>query len=280
MTVINDNIAAMITSNTMNETNRSMQTTLERLSTGLRINHASDDAAGMSVSQQMESQIRGLKMGNQNIQDGIALMNIADGCMSQVEDMLQRMRELAVQSSNDTLTSVERGYIQAETSQLQSEVNRIVSGTEYNGQQLLNGVSPWGAGTGGIIHVGPNNTLTADIIQYRIPGVNTTSLGIDTMTMTSQSDATAAITSLDAALHSVNTIRANLGAIVNRLEHALNNQESQQTNMQAAESVITDTDFATESTKYSKNQILIQSATAMLAQANTLPQNVLNLLKG
>jgi flagellin len=279
MPIINDNISALITSDSLNNTNRAMQVSLERLSTGYQINHASDNAAGLAVSQQMQSQINGLQTGNQNIQDGIALMNIADGCMSQVEDMLQRMRELAVQASDDTLTSVERVYIQDETSQLTSEVNRIVAGTEYNGQQLLTGSSPWGTGAGGILHVGPNNTASADIIQYRIPGVDTTSLGLATMTMTTQTDAATAISSLDNALDSVNEIRANLGAIVNRLEHALDNQETQQTNMQAAQSVITDTDFATESTQYSTNQILIQSATAMLAQANSLPQNVLTLLK-
>jgi flagellin len=146
--------------------------------------------------------------------------------------------------------------------------------------QILNGTDPWGTGSGGVLHIGPNNTHSADTIQYLIPAVNTTSLGVSLLAMTTQTDATAAISTLDTAIHSVNTIRANLGSIINRLEHALNNQESQLTNMQAAESVIRDADFATESTQYSKNQILTQSATSMLAQANMLPQNVLNLLKG
>lgn len=219
-------------------------------------------------------------MGNRNIQDGISLFNIGEGCMIEVEDMLQRMRELAIQAANDTLTSTERSYIQTETGQLKSEVDRIVSGTQFNGMQLLNGTNPWGTGTGGILHIGPNNTASADTIQYLLPSVNTTALGLTPVTMTSQTDATAAISTLDVAIHSVNEIRANLGSIINRLEHSLTNQENQQTNMQAAESVIRDADFAYESTVYSKNQILTQSATSMLAQANMIPQNVLNLLKG
>jgi flagellin len=277
---INNNISAMITGNALRYRERDIQKSLERLSTGLRINRASDDAAGLSVSEQMTTQTRGLAMGSRNIQDGISLMNIGEGCMIEVEAMLQRMRELAIEAATDTLTTTERSYIQTETSQLKTEVDRIVSGTQYNGMQLLNGTDPWGTGAGGILHIGPNNTATADTIQYLIPSVNTTSLGINLLTMTTQTDATAAISTLDTALHSVNELRANLGAIINRLEHSLTNQENQQTNMQAAESVIRDADFAYESTVYSKNQILTQSATSMLAQANMLPQNVLNLLKG
>ena len=194
--------------------------------------------------------------------------------------MLQRMRELCIQSANDTLTSLERTYIQQEGSQLTSEIDRIVSGTQYNSQTLLNGTAPWGTAPGGTLHIGANNTATADTITYRIDATNTTALGIHLLSMSTQSDATAAISTLDTALHSVNTLRANLGAIVNRLEHALTNQENAITNMQAAESVIRDTDFAAETTEFTKNQILQQSATAMLAQANTAPQSVLNLLKG
>jgi flagellin len=277
---INHNISAMITQNSLRYTERDVQKSLERLSSGYRINRASDDAAGLSVSEQMRTQVRGLAMGNRNIQDGISLMNIAEGCMIEVESMLQRMRELSIEAANDTVTSVERNYIQTETTQLKSEVDRIVAGTQYNGMQLLNGTAPWGTGLGGILHMGPNNTANADTIQYLIPSVNTTSLGLVPVSQTTQSDATAAISLLDTAIHSVNTIRANLGSIINRLEHSLTNQENQETNMQAAESVIRDADFAAESTTYSRNQILQQSATSMLAQANMIPQNVLNLLKG
>ena len=277
---INHNIPAMITGNSLRLTERMVAKSLERLSTGMRINRASDDAAGLSVSEQLRTQVRGLNMGSRNIQDGISLINIAEGALIEVENMLQRMRELAIQAANDTLTSSERSYIEIETGQLRNEVDRIVSGTQYNSQQLLNGTAPWGTAPGGVLHIGPNNTATADTIQYQISAVDATSLGIDPVTMTSQVEATAAITTLDAALRSVNELRADLGAMTNRLEHALLNQENQEQNMAAAESVIRDADFAVETTEFTRNQILTQSSTSMLAQANMLPQNVLSLLGG
>jgi flagellin len=277
---INHNISAMITGNSLRITERQVAKSLERLSTGLRINRASDDAAGLSVSEQLRTQVRGLNMGSRNIQDGISLINIAEGALIEVENMLQRIRELAIQAANDTLTSVERSYIDIETSQLRSEVDRIVAGTQYNSQQLLNGTNPWGTAPGGVLHIGPNNDALADTVQYEISPVNATALGIDPVTMTTQTYATAAIDTLDTALRSVNELRANLGAMVNRLEHALYNQENQEQNMQAAESVIRDADFASETTEFTRNQILMQSSTSMLAQANMLPQNVLSLLGG
>ena len=275
---INHNISAMVTQGSLFKVNRDISKSLERLSTGLRINRASDDAAGLSVSEQLRTQVRGLNMGSRNIQDGISLINIAEGALIEVENMLQRIRELAIQAANDTLTSVERSYIDIETSQLRSEVDRIVAGTQYNSQQLLNGTNPWGTAPGGVLHIGPNNNALADTVQYQISPVNAMSLGINPVTMTSQTDATAAINTLDTALRSVNELRANLGAMVNRLEHALYNQENQEQNMQAAESVIRDADFAAETTEFTRNQILVQSSTSMLAQANMLPQNVLSLL--
>jgi flagellin len=278
---INHNVTAMITGSALHQVDRQLQKSLEKLSTGLRINRAADDAAGLSVSEQLRTQVRGLNMGGRNIQDGVALINIAEGALIEVESMLQRMRELSIQAANDTLTSKERSYVEIEVNQLKSEVDRIVSGTQYNSQQLLNGTAPWGILPGGILHIGPNNNAAADTIQYRINPMNTTSLGINgaNLSVLTQTSSTVAISSLDVALSSVNALRADLGAVVNRLEHALTNQENQETNMQAAESVIRDTDFATETTAFSKHQILSQSSTAMLAQANTAPQNVLSLLK-
>ncbi len=279
MPVINDNIAAMIAANALNNSTNTMQTTLQRLSTGSRINQDSDDPGELGESQQMQSQVLGIQTACQNIQDGVSLMNIASGCLSQVGDILQRIRELAVEASNDTMTSQDRVYTQTETNQLESEINSLTAGTHYNGELLLAGTPPWGSGSGGTLHVGPNDTASGDLIQFLIPAVNTTSLGMSGMALTSQTDATSALNSLDSALNSVNELQANMGSIINRLDYALNNQQNQQTNMQAAESVITDTDFASESTEYSTNQIMIQSSTAMLAQANSLPQNILNLLK-
>jgi flagellin len=276
---INHNVSAMITGNALRNADRSMTKSLERLSTGLRINRASDDAAGLSVSEQLRSQVSGLNMGSRNIQDGIALINIAEGALNEVEASIQRMRELSIQAANDTLTSVERSYVDIEISQLSREIDRITSGTQYNSQNLLDGTAPWGT-TGGVLHIGPNNAAASDSITYQIDPMNTTSLSLTGLTVGTQVSATAAIDTLDTALRSVNALRADLGAMTNRLEHALNNQENQTTNMQAAESVIRDADFASETTLFTRNQILSQSSTAMLAQANAVPQSVLKLLNG
>ncbi len=278
---INHNVPAMITGSSLRQTDRSLQKSLEKLSTGMRINRAADDAAGLSVSEQLRTQVRGLNMGARNIQDGISLLNIAEGALIEVESMLQRMRELSIQSANDTLTSIERGYIQIEVRELQTEIDRITSGTQYNSQPLLNGLAPWGTAPGGVLHIGPNSNGTTDTIQYQIQPMTTASLGVDatSLNVETQTSATAAISSLDEALRSVNELRATLGAMTNRLEHALTNQENQETNMQAAESVIRDSDFALETSLFTRNQILEQSATAMLAQANAVPQNILSLLQ-
>ena len=278
---INHNISAMITGNALRSVDRQLQKSLERLSTGMRINRASDDAAGLSVSEQLRTQVRGLNMGSRNIQDGISLINIAEGALIEVESMIQRMRELCIQAANDTLTSVERGYIGIEIDQLKNEIDRIVAGTQYNSQRLLNGVDPWGT-TGGVLHIGPNNDPTADSLTYQIDPMDTVSLAIDgaNLLADTQVNATAGISTLDNALMSVNSLRADLGAMTNRLEHALTNQENQEQNMQAAESVIRDADFAYETTQFTRNQILSQSSTSMLAQANMVPQNVLSLLQG
>jgi flagellin len=270
----------MVTGNALRKSDRQMQGSLEKLSTGIRINRAADDAAGLSVSEQLRTQVRGLTMGCRNAQDGMALLNIAEGALIEIEEMLQRMRELTIQAANDTLTSTERSYIQIEFDQLKNEIDRIANGTQYNSQKLLNGLQTWARG--GVIHVGPNdNSDGADVVLITITGITTGSMGIDgaNCTVTSQSDATLAISSLDSALYEVNTLRAELGAKTNRLQHALQNQENQEQNMQAAESVIRDTDFALETTQYTRNQILQQSSTAMLAQANVLPQSVMTLLQ-
>jgi flagellin len=274
---INHNIPAMVTAGTLTNVGRNLERSLQRLSTGLRINRAADDAAGLSVSEQLRTQVRGLAMGNRNIQDGMSLLNIAEGALNEIESMLQRERELSIQAANDTLTVTERGYIQVEFDQLNKEIDRIANGTQYNSQKLLNGTGVWSAG--GVLQVGPNATSLTDTITVQIGGITTGGLGIAALNVTSQTGATAAINALDTALHSVNTLRADLGAKTNRLEHALNNEANQEENMQAAESVIRDTDFAKETTEFTKNQILQQSSTAMLAQANTLPQSVLKLLQ-
>ncbi len=278
---INHNVPALITGMALRTTGRHLAKSLEKLSTGLRINRAADDAAGLSISEQLRTQVRGIAMGNRNIQDGIALLNIAEGALIEIEDMLQRLRELSIQAANDTLTSRERQYVNVEFYQLKEEIDRIANSTQYNSQRLLNGdtSSPWAQG--GILHVGPNDTTSSDIVTVTIGSITTGGLSIDGTNCypVTQTDATTAITALDGALNSVNSLRADLGAKTNRLEHALKNQENQQQNMTAAESVIRDTDFAAATTEFTRNQILQQSSTAMLAQANMVPQSVLSLLQ-
>ncbi|MBD3393025.1 MAG: flagellin [Chitinivibrionales bacterium] len=280
MSRINHNVPAMVTGAALRQVGRRVAKSLEKLSTGLRINRASDDAAGLSVSEQLRTQVRGLAMGNRNIQDGISLLNIAEGALIEIEDMLQRMRELSIQAANDTLTVTERSYVQVEFDQLTIEIDRIANGTQFNSQKLLNGTGVWASTNGGVLHVGPNDDVTSDLVTVYIGAITSGGMGIDSASINvlSQTNAEASITALDVALTSVNTIRADLGAKTNRLEHALNNQENQEQNMQAAESVIRDADFAFETTEFTRNQILQQSSTAMLAQANVIPQNVLQLL--
>jgi flagellin len=278
---INHNIASMITQGALGQTNRSLNKSLERLSTGLRINRASDDAAGLSVSEQMRTQVTGLQVAKRNAQDGIALLNIAEGAVNEIEAMLQRMRELAIQSSNDTLTTTERSYTNQEYQALISEIDRITTVTQYNTQTLLDGrIESFGAAgsASSILHIGPNGK-NADRISVSIQGTSSGALTVGGSSLTSQARAETAILSIDTAINSVNKLRSDLGAFINRLDHAINNLDKQTHNTQSAESAIRDVDFADESSQFTRHQILTQSATAMLAQANQVPQNVLSLLR-
>jgi flagellin len=281
---INHNISAMITQGALYAVNRDMSKSLERLSTGLRINRASDDAAGLGVSENLRTQVLGTAQANRNAQDGIAALTIAEGAANEISAILQRMRELAVQTANDTLTSVERNYTQQEYSALQNEIDRIASVTNYNKQKLISSTSTsrFGAvGTGSLLWIDANSTVGTDSITINITTLTTALLGVATTdtNLTTQSASVAAISKLDNAIDSVNKMRADVGAYINRLEHAINNLNISNTNQQAAESLIRDVDFAAETSRYTRNQILTQSGTAMLAQANAVPQTVLQLLR-
>jgi flagellin len=279
---INHNISAMITQSALYSTGVNLSKSLERLSTGLRINRASDDAAGLGVSENLRTQINGTAQANRNAQDGIAALNIAEGAANEISSVLQRMRELAVQSSNDTLTSTERSYTQQEFSALRSEINRIAAVTNYNQQELLSSnAGRFGSGTTNNLWIDANHTSGVDNITISIGTLTVPSLSANLATrdITTQANAVTAISEVDNALDSVNSIRANLGAYINRLEHAINNLNVSNTNQQAAESSIRDVDFALETSNYTKNQILTQSGTAMLSQANMLSSSVLTLLK-
>jgi flagellin len=282
---INHNVSSMITQTALGQADKSMSKSLEKLSTGLRINRASDDAAGLSVSEQLRTQVRGLGRAKSNAQDGIALLQIAEGAANEISDILQRQRELAIQSANDTLTSTERSYLNQEFEALTSEIDRITNATQYNGQTLLTGTAQAFGGTGSassILHIGANDVAGTDNLTISISGISAQAIGLTggsaTVSVTSQAKAMAAITAVDAAISSVNQLRSDLGAYVNRLEHAINNIANQEYNTQDAESRVRDVDFATETTQFTRNQILTQSSTAMLAQANQVPQGALSLL--
>ena len=281
---INHNISSMVTQGSLFKTNRSMGRNLEKLSTGLRINRASDDAAGLGVSENLRTQVRGTAQAKKNALDGIAAITIAEGAANEVSDILQRMRELAIQSSNDTLTSTERGYTNQEFGQLILEVERIAAVTNYNGQELLSNNTVagerFGISTGSVLWVDANEQVGLDSITITIDTLTTDTNGLSVSddVLTSQTAAVDAITALDQAINSVNTMRSNMGAFINRLDHAINNLDISNTNQQSAESLIRDVDFANETADFTKNQILTQSATAMLAQANMVPQSVLQLL--
>lgn len=283
---INHNISSQITQGALFRVNRSMGKNLEKLSTGLRINKASDDAAGLAISENLRTQVRGANQAKRNALDGIAAINIAEGAANEVSDILQRMRELAVQSANDTLTSTERTYTNQEFGHLIEEIDRIAAVTNYNGMDLLSNNTAtgqrFGAGTtGSVLWVDANETVGQDSVTITIDTLTTatgTGIGIANDVLTSQTASVDAISRLDIAIDSVNTMRSNMGAFINRLEHAVNNLDVSGTNQSAAESHIRDVDFANETANFTRNQILTQSATAMLAQANMVPSGVLGLI--
>ena len=286
---INHNISSMVGQGSLFQTGRKINKNLERLSTGLRVNRASDDAAGLAISEKMRTQVRGTKQAKRNALDGISALNIAEGASNEISAIIQRMRELAIQASTDTYTDTDRGYTQQEFDQLRSEIDRIASVTSFNGRKVLqdDGTSPFAstAMSGALLWVDANDKESIDALRVNTADLCVTSgaTGLDVISgsdLSSQTGAVAAITALDTALGSVNKMRADVGAYVNRLESAINNLTVSNVNQQAAESQIRDVDFAYESAQFSKNQILSQSATSMLAQANAKSQGVLSLIQG
>jgi flagellin len=282
---INHNISSMTATNALFKSNRDMSKSLEKLSTGLRINRSSDDAAGLAISENLRSMVRGASQAQRNAMDGTSMLQIAEGAANEISDVLQRMRELSIQAANDTLTSTERAYTNQEFTALRSEIDRIANVTNYNGKELISNTAgrfgTSGASSNNIFWIDAGATVGTDSLTISIDTLTVSSLStsLNTAALSTQSGAANAISSIDAAINSVNSTRANIGAYVNRLEHAINNLLVSETNQSAAESLIRDVDFATESANFSKNQILIQSGTAMLAQANSSSQNVLSLLR-
>jgi len=272
---IYNNVEAANAHRNLSATNMSVSKAMERLSSGLRINRAADDAAGLAVSEVMRSQIRGMNVASRNAEDGISLVQVADGALGTAGDMLQRVRDLAVQASNGTLTDAQRLNLDKEVQNVLSEIGKVGTDTEFNGIKILAG-SVSTAGTAVTLQVGAKGSQT---IAFTIGTVSATDLGISGLAVSTQASASAAIASIDAAISSLATSRANMGAIQNRLEQTINRLGVTAENLQAAESRIRDADMAEEMIRFTKHQILQQSGTAMLAQANSAPQSVLSLLR-
>ncbi len=289
---INTNVAALATYSNLNKTENSLSKSLQRLSSGLRINTAADDAAGLTIATNIGSQVSGLTVASQNIQDGTSIAETTDGALSTAQTILGRLRDLAVQASNGTNDTNSRAAITSEATQLQAELSRMSTSVSFNGIKLLN-ASAGSAADGKIsLQVGANN---GDTVQLDLSGANlgavATALTIGTVTGTSSAagtgikfDTTAnaqqSITNLDAQITAISTARSTIGAVENRLADAGSTITTAITNLTAAKSRITDVDMASEMANYTKQQVLAQAGTAMLSQANSIPQLALKLLNG
>lgn len=273
-TIVNTNLASLTAQRALARTSSEMSTALQRLSSGLRINSAKDDAAGLAISERLTAQVRGYNQAIRNAGDGISLAQTAEGGIEALTSSLQRMRELAVQAANYSNTDADRTAIQAEVAQLLSEVDRVAAQTKFNGKALLNG----DFAAGGNFQVGAN---ASEVIAVGgIADLDATALGINAVNVSTQAGATAALALFDTAVTTVTTERAELGASINRFEQTINNLRVTVENITAARSRIQDADFAAETASMTRLQILQQSGTAVLSQANAIPQGVLGLLRG
>ena len=274
--VVQHNLTAMNSNRMLGLTMSSQAKSTEKLSSGYKINRAADDAAGLAISEKMRRQIRGLTQASLNAQDGISAVQTAEGALTEVHDMLQRMNELAVKAANGTNQSEDQSYIQLEVNQLIEEINRVAKTTTFNERMLLDG-----SFSGVDLQVGsegaPGNQITMNIKTMSASGIGVQ--GLSSSGVASVSAAKNSISTIKAAITQVSAQRAQLGAIQNRLEHTVNNLDNVVENTTAAESQIRDTDMATEMVKYSNNQILAQAGQAMLAQSNQANQGVLALLQ-
>ena len=270
--VVQHNLSAMNTNRQMGVVTSSLQKSTEKLSSGYKINRAGDDAAGLSISEKMRSQIRGLNKAASNAQDGISLIQVAEGALNETHSILQRMNELATQAANDTNTTDDRNAIDQEMKQLTSEINRIQSTTQFNTQNLLDGKF-----SSKKLQVG---ALCGQTISISISKMSASSIGLTDakLKVGNNTDAGVTMSAIQKAITSVSDQRSKLGAIQNRLEHTINNLNTTSENTSAAESRIRDTDMASEMVEYSKNNILQQAGQSMLAQANQQNQGVLSLL--
>ena len=271
--VVQHNLSAMNTNRVLGGTTKAQAKSSEKLASGYKINRAADDAAGLTISEKMRSQIRGLDKASDNAQTGVSLVQTAEGALNEAHSILQRMNEIATQAANDTNTSADRDAIKSELDQLSSELTRISSSTQFNTMNLLDGTF-----INKNLQVG---STCGQAITICITELSATALGVDSgsLEVDSFSNAGAAMCSIQAAISTVSKQRSSLGAIQNRLEYTINNLDTTSENTSSAESILRDTDMAEEMVEYSKNNILAQAGQSMLAQANQLNQGVLNLLQ-
>jgi flagellin len=274
MAVINTNISAMKAANASNAADKMLGTAMERLSSGKRVNSAKDDAAGLAITTKMTADIRAMAQGVRNANDGIALAQTAEGALNEVSNMLQRVRELAVQSKSGTYSSTDRGYMDGEVDQLQAQVDDILTNTKFNGVTIFSKVA-----STDVTFAIATGSATTDTVTLTSKGVDGTKLTTTALDVTDATKAATTITNVDTALDGINATRAGLGAGQNRLESVVNNLTTNSTNLSDARSRIQDADYSAETTALAKAQILSQASTAMISQANQSQQNVLSLLR-
>ncbi|MBM7615373.1 flagellin N-terminal helical domain-containing protein [Alkaliphilus hydrothermalis] len=270
---INNNLMAMNTHRQLGVNGNNGAKSMEKLSSGMRINRAGDDAAGLSISEKMRAQVRGLNQASRNAQDGISMIQTAEGALQESQAIVQRMRELAVQASNDTNVAGDRTAIKAEVDELVKEIDRIAQKTTFNEKTLLDGKLTKAVG---VLQIGADKGSTLTIT---IQTMTAAKLSLNGFTFATHGNAASAIAKFDTAIKSISTVRSNLGANQNRLEHTIKNLDNTSENISAAESRVRDVDMAKEMMNFTKNNILQQAAQAMLAQANQAPQGVLQLLR-
>ena len=279
MPVINTNVNSIVAQNATNKSDRAMTKTMEKLSTGYRINKSGDDAAGLAVSTKLTAQIRGTNQAARNVSDAIALVQTADGAAKEISAIMQRMRELAVQGATETYSTADLALMDIEYQQLESEITRIVAQTKWNKMELLDGSGGSGGAGAFIIQVGSDNAQAVTVSIGNLD-IAAGSLGcLSGLDVSTQSNASSAITNIDGAFQTLATIRADYGSYMNRLENTLNNAEVFSANMSDANSRLMDTDYAKEMTEFAKSQIVRQAGMAMLSQANAIPNQVLQLLQ-
>ena len=275
MSVINTNVKSMVAQNAMTVNNRALSKTMEQLSTGKRINAASDDAAGLAIANRMTAQIKALDQSVRNANDGISMLQTAEGATKEITTMLQRMRELSVQAANDSYSAGDRTAIAGEMTQLTSEITRVASNTQWNGMSILSGGTAYSTMT---FQVGTEGDATS-AITVGFTAMSAGALTISALSVSTSVQAQASIELLDTAITAVDTFRSGLGARINRLTSSADNLANIALNTSASRSQIEDTDYAKATTELAKSQIIQQAATAMLTQANQAPQSVLSLLR-